>query len=133
VVVTAGHNVHAVKDFTPEERVGTQLVVTGEGVKNQSYRSLLISPQIHVPPLNENIVFDIALLRPSSHISVDCVVAPVSEYEPIKLETDTLMAGCSEETPFPFDFDKTIRRKVEPKNRESFDDFLLHYYSLITS
>ena len=123
-VLTAGHVVDLVKDFDREEIRKTQILVSGEGINNSLYRPLFSSPTLNMKPPETKIVLDVALIVPVNSIELpDQIELEISPYT-IKIGDHVVMAGYSEETPFPFDFDRAIGKMVPQQHENEFNTFL---------
>lgn len=123
-VLTAGHVVELVKDFSKVEISKTQILISGEGIKNTSYRPLVNSPKLSIAQPKTQIVLDIALLVPLRSVRPE--LAANLDLTPFKIVVgeEVVMAGYSEETPFPFDFDRTLRDTVAAESTNTYDAFL---------
>lgn len=123
-VLTAGHVVGLVKDFSKEEISKTQILVSGEGIPQSFYRPLLNSPILTIEEPAAEIVLDVALLVPLQPVSPDVPERLKIESFNVKVGQEVIMAGYSEETPFPFDFDRAIRNIVPSESKKAYDAFL---------
>lgn len=110
-IITACHVIDQIKDFQDEIH-NLEILVRIEDVGIIHYKPLLTGITMSIPDIADDILIDVAIIEPIEPIKISCFVKPKLEAMPIDYGESMLVAGYSEETPFVFDFDKIIGKKI---------------------
>jgi CBS domain-containing protein len=110
-ILTACHVIEQIKDFENDlQNLELLTRIKDYGVIN--YKPLLAGITMSIPNVANDILIDIAILEPLQIIKTKNFMTPELDYNPLDYGESMLMAGFSEETPFVFDFDKILGKKI---------------------
>lgn len=115
-IITACHVIDQFKDFEDDLQNLKILVRLKAGVKH--YKPLLSGIFMSIPDIANDILIDVAILEPIEQVVIDNFILPKLEPTPIDYGESLLLAGYSDETPFVFDFDRILGKKI-PKEKSN--------------
>ena len=110
-VITACHVIDQIKDFEDEIH-NLELLVRLDGIGVVHYKPLLTGITMTIPDVADDILIDVAIIEPIQELFTEHFVFPKLDFEPSDYGESLLIAGYSEETPFVFDFDKMLGKKI---------------------
>ncbi len=122
-IITACHVIDQIKEFENELH-NIELLVRIESYGVIHYKPALTGIMLSIPDIADDILIDVAIIEPIEPIQTDYFVKPVLTPKPIDYGESMLIAGFSEETPFIFDFDKLLGKKIPAKNKNHYETHL---------
>ncbi len=119
-IITACHVIEQIEDLKNDIQALELLVkLKDHGVVH--YKPLLMGITMTIPDIDDSILIDVAIIEPLQSLKTNYFIVPKLNHVPIDYGESMLLAGYSEETPFVFNFDKILGKKIPPEKSNQYN------------